>query len=224
MKQLSIFVDESGDFGKYEKHAPYYVIAMVFHDQESDIAKNIDKLDQELADLGYQDKVVHTEPLIRREEDYKNMPPNERRRIFTKLYFFFIRCDVKYKTFRFYKKEYNDFFQFEAKIAREISLFIRENYSYFQKYERVILYYDNGQHELNRILNTVLAAELSGYEIRKVLPKNYRLFQAADLVCTLELLRAKIETGELTRSEQLIFHSVKDLKKDFLKGIHQKSF
>ena len=26
MKQLSIFVDESGDFGEYAKHSPFYII------------------------------------------------------------------------------------------------------------------------------------------------------------------------------------------------------
>ena len=28
MKELSIFVDESGDFGKYEKHSPYYTLSV----------------------------------------------------------------------------------------------------------------------------------------------------------------------------------------------------
>ena len=224
MNILSIFVDESGDFGKYEKHAPYYVVTMIFHDQSNDISQHINKLNQELAYLGFNDKVVHTEPLIRREEDYINMSPNDRRCIFTKLYFFLTKCNIKYKTFVFMKKEYKDVLQLEAKIAREIATFIRSNFEFFKNYDKVILYYDNGQHELNRILNTVLATEIMNYEVRKVLPKDYRLFQAADLVCTLELLKKKMETGELTKSETLIFHSKKDLKKDFLKRIQQKEF
>lgn len=31
MRELSIFIDESGDFGPFEKHAPYYVLSLVFH-------------------------------------------------------------------------------------------------------------------------------------------------------------------------------------------------
>ena len=31
LKELSIFIDESGDFGEYEAHSPYYIIIMVFH-------------------------------------------------------------------------------------------------------------------------------------------------------------------------------------------------
>ena len=30
---MSIFIDESGDFGPYEQHSPYYQVAMVLHDQ-----------------------------------------------------------------------------------------------------------------------------------------------------------------------------------------------
>ena len=70
----------------------------------------------------------------------------------------------------------------------------------------------------------MLATELTDYDVRKVLPCEYKLFQAADLICTLELLRIKAEGGNLTRSEKLIFHSKRDLKKDFLKGIKKKEF
>lgn len=35
--ELSVFVDESGDFGEYDYHAPYYIISLVFHNQSHDI-------------------------------------------------------------------------------------------------------------------------------------------------------------------------------------------
>ena len=224
MKELSIFVDESGDFGEYSTHSPYYIVTMVLHDQSKDISSEIIRLNNELVNLGYENHVIHTEPLIRREEDYQNLSPNERRSIFTKLYYFTTKCDIQYKSFIFQKKEFENTFKLEGRMAREISLFIRENLTYFQGFEQVILYYDNGQHELNRILNTVLATELTDYDVRKVLPCDYKLFQAADLICTLELLRLKSQTGNLTRSETLIFHSKRDLKKDFLRGIRKKLF
>ena len=34
-KILSVFIDESGDFGPYEPHAPYYLVAMILHDQNN---------------------------------------------------------------------------------------------------------------------------------------------------------------------------------------------
>ena len=41
MRELSVFIDESGDFGAYELHAPFYVISLVMHDQSLPIAKDI---------------------------------------------------------------------------------------------------------------------------------------------------------------------------------------
>lgn len=225
MKELSIFVDESGDFGDYEKHAPYYIVTLVLHNQDKDIKDELKKLDIALDHLGYTEKqAIHTAPLIRREIPYENFQPNERRAIFSKLYYFALNCDITYKTFIFKKSEYDNIFRLEARIARELSQFIRDNKEFFYGFDSVILYYDNGQHELNKILNMVLATELSAYDIRKVLPNEYRLFQVADLICTLELLELKIQSGVMTRSEELLFHSKRDLKKDFLKGIHKKEF
>ena len=44
MKELSIFIDESGDFGEYEQHSPYYIITMVFHDQAIPISEAVARL------------------------------------------------------------------------------------------------------------------------------------------------------------------------------------
>ena len=41
MKELSIFVDESGDFGEYDYRAPFYIISMVIHEQDSNINSDL---------------------------------------------------------------------------------------------------------------------------------------------------------------------------------------
>lgn len=140
------------------------------------------------------------------------------------MYCFALGCDIKYKSFVFHKNEFENNFKLEARIARDMSIFIRDNLLFFQKYDKIILYYDNGQHELSRILNVVLSSQLSNVEVRKVIPSEYRFFQVADLICTLELLRVKIDGGSLSNSEERIFHSKRDLKKDFLKGIKKKEW
>ena len=43
---LSVFIDESGDFGPYEPHAPYYLVAMVLLDQKIDIVDNINTFEE----------------------------------------------------------------------------------------------------------------------------------------------------------------------------------
>ena len=82
--------------------------------------------------------------------------------------------------------------------------------------------YDNGQRQLNSILNTLFASELSNYEVRKAYQKDYRLSQVADLMCTLKSLEDKVNRKVLSKSELLLFHSYSDLKKDFIKRIKSK--
>ena len=51
MKELSIFVDESGDFGVYDYHAPFYIISMVLHDQAVNIVDDLKILEMNLVIL-----------------------------------------------------------------------------------------------------------------------------------------------------------------------------
>lgn len=224
MRELSIFVDESGDFGKYAKHSPYYAVSMVFHDQSFDISKPLELLDKNLLNMGYGDVAIHTEPLIQREEIYKNVEPNERRSLFTKLFYFVLHSNIKYRTFIYEKIHFEDEMRLQARMAKDISFFLRNHSDFFLSYDKVIVYYDNGQREITRMLNTILATELTDFEMRKVSPANYRLFQAADLICTLALLQKRYDANKLTRSDMLLFHSRKELRKDFLKRIKEKEF
>ena len=83
--------------------------------------------------------------------------------------------------------------------------------------KKVILYYDNGQKEINNILNTVFATELSAHETRLAYQKDYRLSQVADMICTLKLLEDRANNNSLCRSEELVFGSRRVLIKDFIK-------
>ncbi len=47
-KILSVFIDESGDFGQYNPASPNYYVAMILHDQEKDISKNIAALEMQI--------------------------------------------------------------------------------------------------------------------------------------------------------------------------------
>lgn len=58
MKELSIFIDESGDFGEYDYHSPWYIVTMVFHNQEMSIQEPLDYLDKELSRLGLENHCI----------------------------------------------------------------------------------------------------------------------------------------------------------------------
>lgn len=82
--------------------------------------------------------------------------------------------------------------------------------------------YDNGQVEVTRILSSVFNALLENVEFRKVIPADYRLFQVADLICTLKLTELKMENHLLSKSEIYFFNDERTLKKNYLKPLSKK--
>lgn len=70
MRELSIFIDESGDFGEYAVHSPWYIVTMVFHNQDVSIEEPAQYLEHELDLIGYPNHCIHTGPIIRNEDEY----------------------------------------------------------------------------------------------------------------------------------------------------------
>lgn len=224
MKELSIFVDESGDFGEYHYHSPYYIITMVFHNQNNDITKDIRKLNEELVLLGFDaNHCIHNGPIVRREAPYEYMNIKERRHIFNKMIAFTRHLNISFKCFHIEKKHIADTIEASGKLSKQISTFIHDNYNDFLGYDSIKVYYDNGQVELTRILSSVLNTLLPSVEFRKVLPSEYRLFQVADLICTLELLRLKMDSKTLSKHELSFWGKESDFKKTILKGFIKKN-
>ena len=216
-KELSIFVDESGDFGPFEKHSPFYLFTLVLHDQRSSILPQIEALETSLSGSGLKSAhCFHIGPLIRREEDYFYMSFSERRRLLNKLVAFTRRTGIHYKTCIVEKRQHPDAMSLTIALSRQLSRFLSDNLSFFQGYERVVVYYDNGQIELNRILASVFAVMLPHAEFKRVLPAQYRLFQVADLLCTMELIQLKAGRHSLSKSEENFFGNQRDLKKNYL--------
>ena len=162
---------------------------------------------------------IHTGPIIRREESYVNMEIHERRRIFNKLVAFIRQVDIRYKCFYIEKKHIEDVIEASGKLSKQISLFIREHYDEFRSFDQIKIYYDNGQIEVTKILSSVFNALLTNVDFRRVMPENYKLFQAADLLCTMKLIKLKIDQGLLSGSEKKFFGNLRDLKRNYLKPL-----
>lgn len=54
MKELSIFIDESRDFGELKEKPSYYLVTMVFHEQNENIDDEIRKLDASIKESGFE--------------------------------------------------------------------------------------------------------------------------------------------------------------------------
>ena len=197
---------------------------MIFHNQDDDIAPAISKLNQELSYLHLDDLCIHTGPIIRKEEIYSHMGIDERRRIFNKMVAFIRQINIKYKCFYIEKKHIEDVVEATGKLSKQISLFINDNYEEFLSFDDVKIYYDNGQVEVSKIISSVFNALLPNPIFRKVMPSEYKLFQATDLLCTMELVRLKLENNQFSKSEKTFFGSIRDLKKNYLKPLSKKEW
>jgi len=224
MRNLSVFVDESGDFGRYQPQSPYYILTLLFHDQDVDIKESVNKLNAAVAPFNIMTRTVHAGPLIRRESEYRNIFVEERRRIFHKLFHFVRTSNIAYQPLVVERKKTPDALALNAALSKKLSAFLFDNLSFFQQYDRIIIYYDNGQMELTRILVALFNAILNNVEFRKVRPADYKLFQAADLLCTMELLALKADSNSLSQSELVFFTSRQILCKVYLKPIRKKKF
>ena len=90
------------------------------------------------------------------------------------------------------------------------------------EYNRIVYYYDYGQRELTHILVSVFNTVLNHVDFRKVVPANYKLFQATDLLCTMELLSLKAKRKILSNSELTFFTTIRELEKSYLRAIQRK--
>lgn len=67
-KVLSVFCDESGDFGEYDPKCPWYLVTLILHEQSNSIEEQIKKLESSLTNEHVPlNQPIHTGPLIRRE-------------------------------------------------------------------------------------------------------------------------------------------------------------
>ena len=80
----------------------------------------VDHLNSELSYLGLNNLCIHTGPIIRKEEIYKNMDVIERRRIFNKMMAFIRTIDIKYKCFYIEKKHIIDSVEATGKLSKQI--------------------------------------------------------------------------------------------------------
>lgn len=195
---------------------------MVLHDQTINITHDLKILEAELRNMGWSNHCVHAGPVIRSEEEYRGSSLLDRQKILMKMMTFIRHIDIQFKSLYIEKKHIQDTIEATGKLSKQLATFIRDNYEFFCSYDTVKIYYDNGQIEVTRILSSVFNALLENVEFRKVLPADYRLFQVADLICTLKLTELKMTNHLLSKSEIYFFNDQRTLKKNYLKPLARK--
>ena len=78
---------------------------------------------------------------------------------------------------------------------------------------------------MTNILIAIFGSLLDNSEFRIITPNNYKLFQAADLICTLALIKNKLLSNKpLNNSEEIFFGSAGKLIKNYLKFFEKIEF
>ena len=222
MKELSIFIDESGDFGEIKGQPAYYLVTFVFHNQDNRIKEQVLKLEESVRSSGFDVEYIHTGPVIRREEVFSRYSIDERRKLLYKMLNFVIRCPISYLTVVVDRREAADKIALSGKLAKAINRAMSRHMEFFADFDKIIVYYDNGQIELSTILNAVFTIQFFNVEFRRAEPQKYRLLQAADFICSMELLKIKRKEKRLSKSEEHFFYKPQELKKTFLKSGEKK--
>ena len=160
--------------------------------------------------------------MIRRESVYSNVLVEERKHLFNALFHLTRKLDFQYSCAKVKKSECMNITTLISKISNAIANILHSKDNFWNNFDRIIVYYDNGQIELTKILTTVFGSLYTHVEFRKVKPVDYKLFQVADLICTMELLAEKAENNSFTHSEMEFLGNVRDCKKNYLKYIRKK--
>ena len=109
-------------------------------------------------------------------------------------------------------------------MRRNVAQAVRARLEYFQQFEDVKVYYDNGQEMVAQALHAAAEYALSKNVVmyRNARASEFFLSQAADLLCTLELTAQKYACGEATRTDELMFGCNRAFRKNYLKAIKRK--
>lgn len=218
-KTLSVFVDESGSFDSSCEPSRFYLVTCVFHDQSSGLTAQLAHLEAQMAYLRLSAFCFHAGPLIRREAEYRALDLVSRRKIFSRLVAFARACPVFYHVFSLDKRFFSSPKAMQAELTRQMCDYLDGLSSRLSAFDSVKVYYDNGQAQVKAILKDAFGSAGVTFP-SQVTPERYRLFQVADLICTVELMRLKLSSGlSFTRSEDVFFSGVRAFKKTVLKPI-----
>lgn len=222
MRRLNIFVDETGEFGFAKGASDFYGISFTFHEQDNDISLELENLNKRLERIGYTE-MIHMADLILHRGDYAKFNIKMRKSIFNAIYQFSRKIPVQYHTI-IVDKKYTDFGEvLRKKLINEINQMIKMHEDYFNKFDKIVLYYDNGQEPLGYILDS-LFIRFDGFEHRIYFDhKEKRLFQVSDMLTYIDKAIYKHKNKIKYKKSELYFFGNEELRK-IAKELNKKRF
>ena len=209
-RRLNIFIDESGDFGFVNGSSELYAVSFTIHESDNSIVNDLKYLNDRLRKAQY-DGMIHLADLVARRGDYAHFNLEQRKDIFWSIFHFSRRVPVQIHTIIVNKKYKNNKTQLNRELATQIKEFFDSINDYMNEFEKVIIYYDNGQDALGAIIDTLLLNSANVEHRIDFDHKEKRLFQVSDMLTFVDKIVYKHKNNmKLTRAETYFF-SVKDI-------------
>ena len=222
MKRLNIFVDETGEFGFGNGASELYGVSFTFHEQDNDIMPELNKLNDRLDRIGYTN-MIHMADLIMKRNDYRKFSIGIRRSIFKAIFHFSRKINVKYRTIIIDKKYTDNNMILKRKLSYEINKMIKEHENYFDKFDMIVIYYDNGQEVLGTILDAIFS-RYEGFEHRIDFDhKEKRLFQVSDMLTYIDKYDYKFKNKIKFSKSEKYFFTYEEIRK-ILRELNKKRF
>ena len=134
------------------------------------------------------------------------------------------RLPISYITFVYRRSQFEDPTRLMERMGRDISSAMVEHLDFFQSFDDVKVYYDNGQDIVKQALDRSADKALSKGVVRrrKTSMTDYRLEQVADYLCTIELALVKYEAKGNGETYNKFFGGVGSFKRNWLKQARGK--
>lgn len=217
-KELSIYIDETGDFGPYDSNTKIYGVAFVLCEDLDKCDPYLRKFHRRLKGKEAGDFPIHVGPLIRREGPYSDLNYESRLLLFDIIVDLLIDSPISVLATKVRKSDKST----DEEIAKALSKLIRDNIQYFESFGKISIYYDNGQSQLRSLLLGIFSANFLNFEMILARQSEHPFMQLADLVASLVLLDYKTKEGNLSTSESEFFAGRRKLKKVYLSALKKK--
>lgn len=223
MKELSLFIDESGDSNS--PHTRYFLITAVVHNQSEGITDKIISYEKSLVLADLPNIPFHSEPLLNGHGAYEGISIKVRKKLLYSFNVLVQRLPIRYRTLVYRHSEYGNTQTLANILRRDLTELFSDNLEFFQSFERVKIYYDNGQDIVKRTLYESVESTLSKQAIikKRTTMTEYRLTQVADYLCTIELAAVKYAARENGGTYDKFFGGIGSFKKNWLKQARRKA-
>lgn len=152
--------------------------------------------------------MIHLAYLVAKRGEYSHFNLEKRKSIFWAIFYFSNKVKVKLKTIIIDKRFINKKKQLNIALAREINNFVNQNREYINCFDKVVIYYDNGQETLATILDTIFTSYPNIERRIEFDHTKKKLFQVSDMLTIIDKLDYKRKNNiPFTKAEKYFFNN-----------------